>query len=437
MEVEGGMPQKPDAAGANDAVHSDARPGGNFREFYERRMKLVWIALIASPWVVLATYASVDPGTVYGLFWAPIVADAVPGSGESTNYNAVNTAFFGATVLLVVIGLYELRRTSFVEAFHFDFPLLFALTPLMLLGGVLRALQDTGLFTAPSTYAFIAPLIYLLLGLLGIPLILLARWIGKSAGGWRRATIRYIGGSILILTTYSTLRVMDAFNGDPSTRQLLFFPPPYIAAGALFVIGLPLFAIAARKWKQRAGEISMFCYTLSLLMLFLFITAHFGIAQAWWQNYLLFQPGATSGIKHPWEALIIPGITAGATALFAGVAYALFRWRPALGFLARPENVLLVCAQFLDGVASARGIDLYGYGEKNVLPSLAVGLFGTGLGILVFKLLIVLPLIYLLDRVLEEDLRGREELALALKAALIVVALGPGTRDLVRIVLGT
>jgi len=181
------MPEKPEVVGAIAAVQPDAKPRGAFREFYERRMKLVWLALIASPWLCLAAYASADPATVYDLFWAPIVADAVPGSGESTNYNAVNTAFFGATVLLVVIGLYELRRTSFVEAFHFDFPLLVSLTPLMLLGGVLRALQDTGLFTAPSTYAFIAPLIYLLLGLLGIPLILLARWIGRSGGDWRRS----------------------------------------------------------------------------------------------------------------------------------------------------------------------------------------------------------------------------------------------------------
>jgi uncharacterized membrane protein len=307
----------------------------------------------------------------------------------------------------------------------------------MLLGGVLRALQDTGLWTAPSTYAFIAPLIYVLLAAMAIPLILLARWIGRGGGRWKPATVRFVVGCILILILYSALWAADISNPDPQTRQMLFFPPPYIAAGALFAFGLPPFVLAVRRWRGRAGEISIFCYSLALLLLFLFVTAHFGIAQAWWKNYLLFQAGATPEVKRPMEALIIPAVTAGSTALVAFAGLALARWRPALSFLTRPENLLLVCAQFLDGVASARGIDLYGYGEKNVLPSLAVAAFGTGFGILIFKLLIVIPLIYLLDRVLEEDLRGREELALALKAALTVVALGPGTRDLVRIVLGT
>jgi len=52
------------------------------------------------------------------------------------------------------------------------------------------------------------------------------------------------------------------------------------------------------------------------------------------------------------------------------------------------------------------------------------------------KLLIVLPLIYLLDIVLEKEMKGWEPLRTIVKAGIMILGMGPGIRDATRISMG-
>ena len=98
----------------------------------------------------------------FDYFVAPIVADAIGPTGTAgARYNIYNTAAYGVLFYLGFIGVErKLRELDIVVDGRF----LLAATPLVLLGGAARALEDAGLFAPPVQYLFISPIIYLLLG---------------------------------------------------------------------------------------------------------------------------------------------------------------------------------------------------------------------------------------------------------------------------------
>ena len=95
----------------------------------------------------------------YDYFLAPVIADAEGGSGA--RYNIYNTAVYGLLFYLAFIAIEAQLRRLEIRA---DSRFLLAATPLMLLGGAARTLEDAGLFVPPVQYLFISPVIYLVLG---------------------------------------------------------------------------------------------------------------------------------------------------------------------------------------------------------------------------------------------------------------------------------
>ena len=92
----------------------------------------------------------------YDYFLVPVVADAEGGSGA--RYNIYNTAVYGLLFYLAFIAIEAQLRRLEIRA---DSRFLLAATPLMLLGGAARTLEDAGLFVPPVQYLFISPVIYL------------------------------------------------------------------------------------------------------------------------------------------------------------------------------------------------------------------------------------------------------------------------------------
>jgi len=412
-------------------VAGDERPRGTFdplARFYNRHVALIWSIIVIAPWAFLALLCIAFPrevyeGFVYPNFWAPVVADAVPGSGESTNYNVVNTTYYAIWVAITMFGLYEVRKRNVLEAIPVDGRLVLSLVPLMVLGGLLRALQDSALFGEPATYMFIAPLIYVMICALAAPIIIFSIWTTYPKD--RRLVLRrFIYGCAGMVVVYTLIFYLAR------GQMMFYFDVPVFAI--FVVIGFAIYYMLSDKFHPAHSAI--FSYSMVLLIYFIATTALWGSIPAWTNNYLRFDPsGATPRLL---ELPLITGITAVITLAYFVFGYVIKKKYTIASRLLSIENVLLVFGQMVDATATWRGIDAYGYSEKNIIPIAVVGGAGSGIALFLLKLLIVLPLIYLLDIALEKEMEGRESLRTIIKAGITILGLGPGIRDAARISMG-
>ena len=111
-----------------------------------------------------------------------------------------------------------------------------------------------------------------------------------------------------------------------------------------------------------------------------------------------------------------------------------------LHFLHSRLNLAALGAHMLDATSSYIGIDLLGYHGKHVLENLIVSHTGTAAGMFILKLGILIPVLYILDTQLgndrDSDRDTDTELRNILLLAIIIVGLGPGVRNTLRIALG-
>ena len=143
--------------------------------------------------------------------------------------------------------------------------------------------------------------------------------------------------------------------------------------------------------------------------------------------------------KHPLapgELAIIPGIALACTVAVAAAFWALSRrWTDAKAFFT-PVALLLFASHFLDGTETYRGLDIHGYSEKHVIPSLLIDATGTAAVMLPLKFLVVTAVVYLLDIAYKEDLKETPVLGWLVKVAIMVLGLAPGIRDMLRLAMG-
>jgi len=100
-------------------------------------------------------------------------------------------------------------------------------------------------------------------------------------------------------------------------------------------------------------------------------------------------------------------------------------------------NSLMIFSQFLDGAATFVGIDFYGYNEKHVLPSFLIALTGTAAVMLILKFTVLLFVIYLLDVEYRKMMQGLPVMNGLIRLVVIILGMAPGTRDMLRLALGT
>ena len=89
----------------------------------------------------------------------------------------------------------------------------------------------------------------------------------------------------------------------------------------------------------------------------------------------------------------------------------------------------------LDASSTFFGVDFLGYYEKHVVPSFLIDLTGTASIMFPLKLIIFIPVIYILDTQFDDDDESRR-LRELVKLTIIVLGLAPATRNTVRMVLG-
>jgi len=121
-----------------------------------------------------------------------------------------------------------------------------------------------------------------------------------------------------------------------------------------------------------------------------------------------------------WFLLIVAS-----SAVTAFIAYKLLKKR-----YFEEEDWLLLQGHMLDGFASSISIAYLGYSEQHVFPGFLMGVFGPWV-MVPLKLAVVIPVVYIINRDAEKEWKW------LLKLAVLVLGLGPGVRDVVRVLAGT
>lgn len=135
----------------------------------------------------------------------------------------------------------------------------------------------------------------------------------------------------------------------------------------------------------------------------------------------------SEGIMHPKEALLIVALAVLLTAsIYIGAGFAKVK------FLRGRFNIAILGAHLLDASSTTVAIDvLTGYSGKHVVENYLIDLTGTGAVMYPLKLLLLIPMLYLIDSEFDEI-----ELRDLLKLVVLVLGLAPGCRNTILILFG-
>lgn len=132
-------------------------------------------------------------------------------------YNVVDTLTYA---VILIIGVYLIYRWMSSPAymadvgFRFDRDFILATIPYVILGGVLRVIEDTGMITSDWKYLLITPLIYFVLFFFTIGMMYLARFL--TLKGITRTFIQgyaFAGTAALVISCLILLSWGLAHNG--------------------------------------------------------------------------------------------------------------------------------------------------------------------------------------------------------------------------------
>lgn len=138
--------------------------------------------------------------------------------------------------------------------------------------------------------------------------------------------------------------------------------------------------------------------------------------------------------KHA-EALAIISGSFGAALAVTFLSFRVLSLKTAVckAFLTKP-SLALFAAHFLDASATFVGIDFYNYGEKHVLPSLLINIFGTAVVMYALKFIVVALVVYLLDIKYKALLDSNAKWLV--RICVFILGAAPGIRDALRISVG-
>jgi uncharacterized membrane protein len=135
---------------------------------------------------------------------------------------------------------------------------------------------------------------------------------------------------------------------------------------------------------------------------------------------------STLGFKNAWviAAVFLLGSLLTGGVLFCG------RHLPALTFLDGRFNQMIIYAHMLDASSTYYGVDWFGYYEKHVVPTFLINLTGSAAIMFPLKLAILLPVLYMIDKSMQEP-----SLRNLTKLTLITLGLAPAIRNTLRLAL--
>ena len=230
---------------------------------------------------------------------------------------------------------------------------------------------------------------------------------------------RFIAAVSPYIFVGASLRVMeDAGLFSPPLSYLLITPLIYFL---LFFCCVAILTISV-KLSQSS------CISVRFQVSGLRCLAIFGMVGVIWLFVNLTILLRKEEIVLPWVLFAVIGIS-GIILLVIYVIGAKF----SVHFLTEKLNVSVLAAHLLDASSSYIGIDILGYSGKHVIEGIIVKYTGSAAGMYPLKLVILIPVLYLLETQFDDRERELKNLVLL---ALIVIGLAPAVRNTLRMILG-
>ncbi len=129
-------------------------------------------------------------------------------------------------------------------------------------------------------------------------------------------------------------------------------------------------------------------------------------------------------VNHPVRILYPFGLAA----IITGAIYFASGVSSITAIFKKRSNIAIIFAHLLDGSATFIGIDFYHFTEEHLLPDYLISLAGTAFVMIPLKIVVVLPVLYLVERWGIED-EGKIHEYHILKFVLFILGFGPGLRD--------
>lgn len=412
--------------------------------FYDENVAAFWVLVIVVPLGILGLGILVAPELVWDRFvwqylWGPIVADAQGAPAVSDRgviaypgYTAVSYVVYGPTLGLAIFGLMDMLRRL---RFDVDATFVLALSPMIVFGGMLRVMEDTRLFEAPAQYLFISPVIYFTLAFFAVGGLLL----GVLGERVRRRWSTDAALAVLAVPAVAFLGIYLAVAATPAwAASFAFLPDPWIVAG-IVIVSYALVAVDARVRGRVDPLVTVFAVGAVGLLLVLY-------ASTWW---IVGEPWSNVGVGRTFVADVLPASILGTIAITAGVTAAFWalkehggeRWA-VCGIFLGGFAIAILFGHALDAWATTIALKnplgfegLAAYGEKHPASNFIIQELGWPIWIAV-KVLLAVVIIYMLDVEYARDFEDRPQLAGLIKLAILVLGLGPGIRDVGRVVLG-
>jgi uncharacterized membrane protein len=201
------------------------------------------------------------------------------------------------------------------------------------------------------------------------------------------------------------------------------------------IIILLFFCIYSTRIQEYDPYFSLFLFGLFLLAFSIFVIALWPEIDSWREAYLQAQDRALIE-THPLGGVGIVIISVAITLSVAGFANIIKRRYENMSIYTNPTNLLIIFGQMFDATATYIGVDFYNYSEKHPIPDFLFQTFGTSAVFLPIKLILALVIIYLIDISFKKELAEYPNLKGLIKIIVIVLGLGPGTRDTLRLAMG-
>jgi uncharacterized membrane protein len=427
----------------------------------------VWIvpALLVGIPLAIALGAAVAPEAVYDGFvwkyyWGPIHADASnvgaeclradgaivrgacgPAGGVTaeSGYNVVNTATWAALLGLCLVGVAQLlaRRKTVMGG-----TLIVGAVGWVVAGSVFHVLEDVGLFAPPTQYFFITPPIYLLFAAMGVVTFVLGHYLKGVA---ERANLELALQKLLFVVALPIVGylLLWARTNETLSGQVTAYLNPIVVT----VFGLAAYLGACVRFRrlgridpsELVGWMSLGWILTSLAYVALYL-------QSPWPDPATGRVDGGDGLLTALWAPVLALLGVLAVRLVAKAIK-----NPKAKAYLDPINGLLIYSQLLDGFATSIGIDTGAYTEKHVLSDaviqrthdlgVAIGFgpmadYPSFFGFLPIKLALSLLVVYAIDVSNPKEAQRNPTLIGLVKFAIIMVGLGPGIRDFVRMALG-
>lgn len=410
----------------------------DFKAFYRRYGGILWLILIFGTIAFLAIGSFFLPELfwdkfIYRYYWGPVEVDALEsgpivqsdGYVIDQGYTLISEITYGIILILALFGIYKA-----LKRFEIQMNLKFALSvlPYLFLGGTLRVLEDAELYKEPFVYLFISPLIYFVIGAVIISVLFYSIFLERKK--------EFSGKSKLILTgmiwlvfdvVYIFVYLFDSYGFNYMVHPIV----PIIFSMVIFSFLISDYV----KRQEFDAFLTLFLFGLFLLTFTIFIIMLWPNVDSWKDAYLEAQ-AITEVNTEPLAGVMVILISVGITFCTYIIAKLLRKKRKIVEIFMNPINLLIIFGQTFDAVATFVGVDFYGYSEKHPIPDFFFQTFGTSAVFIPIKLTLACLIVYIMDLSFKDELSNYPILKGLIKIVIIVLGLGPGTRDMLRMMMG-